>query len=160
MFGIISNIPLTASTGNLLPSLSKQLGAHCRLFQARSATTLSNWNILTFILLLHAGFMNRVGMAMCWMCTGDLHAFQLHGLRNRWKGRVLAAAMGIVLDLFLAAHVVYFSVCMTVCETLFVRSCNLFQSCFQFTHAPSSDLFLFVFSVSSSLQVSRILCWL
>ena len=37
----------------------------------------------------------------------DLCAFRPHAFRNRWKGRVLAGGMVIVLHLFLAIHVVY-----------------------------------------------------
>lgn len=56
----------------------------------------------------------------------DLYAFQPHALRNRWKGRVLAGGMVIVLDLFLAIHVIYFL-------RRYVRTCVRF-SCIYVTY--------------------------
>lgn len=46
---------------------------------------------------------------MAWLALHNLYAFQLHALRNRWKGRVLAGGIVIVLDLFLAIRVIYSS---------------------------------------------------
>lgn len=118
----------------------------------------------------------------------DLYAFQPHALRNRWKGRVLAGGMVIVLDLFLAIHVIYFL-------RRYVRTCVRF-SCIYVTYLDPVPLvatdpspgsvpangcrllqhravgvffpclhhvrdfyFVFVFLFFCSSQVSRVLCW-
>lgn len=106
----------------------------------------------------------------------DLYAFQRRAFRNGWKGRVLAGGMVIVLNLFLALHVIYFLgqyVRMCVCcfcgcisvdtlahTNLFLSLIFLQEFCFVFFSCPSImwPLFSFCLFLFSS-QVSRVLCW-